>query len=221
MQARWRRDLRRSGAWRQRQGVFFAPLAPIPNHRERHRARPVRKMQSRPQTVHQQMNATEGLGVIRTKARSLHVEMRVFWTLSKTTETDPGMYRQSFKNPKYLLCYLLCSLPPEGLTQRPSLTGQRYKLRSAVRWYQEYKPSMVYPQLNVFIERPSFVLTPPPRSSLRPQDSSWRRQTVKRPVPQCQREAVTCWTRARLQALLPLQRLFPSTPTGSAAVDRP
>ena len=167
------------------------------------------------------MTATEGLDVIRTKARSLHVGMRVFWTLSKTPETDPGMHRQSFKNPKYLLYYLHCSLPPQGLTERPSLTGQWYKLRSAVRWYEQHNPSTVYPQLNVFIERPSFVLTPPPRSSLRPEDSSWRRRTVKRPVPPCQPEAVTCWIRARLQALLPLQHLFPSTLTGSAAVDRP
>ena len=54
-------------------------------------------------------------------------------------------------------------------------------------------------------------------SSLRPQDTSWIHQTVKRPVPQ----AVTSCPRARFQEMLPLQRLFPSTPTGSAAVDRP
>ena len=123
------------------------------------------------------------------------------------------MHLQSFKKPKHLYF----SLPRQGRTQRPSLTGQRHKLPSAVRWCQQHKLSTGYPHFNVVIEHPRLVLTPPPRSSLRPQDTSWISQAVKGPVPQ----AVTCWSRARLQALLPLQRLFPSTPTGSAAVDRP
>jgi hypothetical protein len=159
------------------------------------------------------MTVTKGHGGTRTKARRLHVEMTFFWTPSKTSDADPVMHLQSFENPKHLMS----SLPRQGRTQRPSLTVQSHKLPSAVRWCQQHKSSRtVYPHFNVVIERPSLVLTPPPRSSLRPQDTSWRRQTVKRPVPQ----AVTCWPRARLQTLLPLQRLFPSTPTGSAAVDR-
>jgi hypothetical protein len=128
--------------------------------------------------------------------------------------------------------------------------GQSQKLPSATRWCQQLKTCRsIYLQLNVVIERNSFVLTPPslrPQdtswkldwildtswivrvqtlfslqrlfpSSLRPQDTSWIHQTVKRPVPQ----AVTSCPRARFQEMLPLQRLFPSTPTGSAAVDRP
>ncbi len=150
------------------------------------------------------------------------MEMTFLWTPSKTSEADSGMHLQSFKKPKHLLS----SLPRQGRTQRPSFTGQSHKCLSAVRLWKHHarstpNPRTVNPHLNVVIERPTLVLTPrtPPRLSFRPQDTSWRRQTVKRPVPR----AVTFWSRARLQALLcmlPLQRLFPSTPVGSAAEDR-
>jgi hypothetical protein len=68
------------------------------------------------------------VGGTRTKTRRLHVEVRFFWTPSKTSETHTSCTCSLFKKPKHLLSFL----PRQGHKERPPLTGQSHKLQSAV-----------------------------------------------------------------------------------------